>query len=32
VLAAYTALGLRLHLRRDLNEWCALILSPGDPA
>lgn len=32
VLAAYTALGLRLHLRRDLNEWCALILRPGDPA
>ncbi len=32
VLAAYTALGLQLHLRRDLNEWCALILRPGDPA
>jgi ribosomal protein L11 methyltransferase len=32
VLAAYTALGLRLHLRRDLNEWCTLILRPGDPA
>jgi ribosomal protein L11 methyltransferase len=32
VLAAYTGLGLRLHLRRDLNEWCALILRPGDPA
>ena len=32
VLAAYTSLGLQLHLRRDLNEWCALILRPGDPA
>ena len=32
VLAAYTALGLQLHLRRDLNEWCTLILRPGDPA
>lgn len=32
VLAAYTPLGLQLHLRRDLNEWCALILRPGDPA
>jgi len=32
VLAAYAALGLRLDRRRDLNEWCALILRPGDPA
>ena len=32
VLAAYTTLGLQLHLRRDLNEWCTLILRPGDPA
>jgi ribosomal protein L11 methyltransferase len=33
VLAAYAGAGLFLHLRRDLNEWCALVVRPaGDPA
>jgi ribosomal protein L11 methyltransferase len=36
VLAAYAPLGLTLHARSDLNEWCALLLRPeprpGDPA
>ena len=32
VLAAYRAMGLSLHARADLNEWCALHLRAGDPA
>ena len=32
VLPAYAAVGLRLHARADLNEWCALHLRAGDPA
>ncbi len=32
VLAAYVAVGLHLERRCDLNEWCALLLRPGDPA
>ena len=32
VLPAYAAVGLHLHVRADLNEWCALHLRAGDPA
>jgi len=32
VLAAYVEVGLHLHRRRDQNEWCSLLLRPGDPA
>jgi ribosomal protein L11 methyltransferase len=32
VLAAYAGVGLHLHRRRDQNEWCSLLLRPGDPA
>ena len=32
VLAAYAEVGLRLLRRCDQNEWCALLLRPGDPA
>lgn len=32
VLPAYAAVGLHLHARADLNEWCALHLRAGDPA
>ena len=32
VLPAYAAVGLQLHARADLNEWCALHLRAGDPA
>ncbi len=33
VLAAYAGAGLVLHARRDLNEWCALVVrAAGDPA
>ncbi len=32
VIAAYAGVGLRLLRRCDQNEWCALLLRPGDPA
>lgn len=32
VLTAYARVGLALHRRHDLNEWCTLLLRPRDPA